>query len=247
MQNQIYSLDSPKAIKARKYGYVNAIHYMAPHTIAGVGNLCPWSTGPCRELCLGTTSGQAGMVKDIDSDKPQGNNVRQSRIDKARRFMRERNAYMADMVRATELAKRAARKQRKRLACRPNGSTDIAWEGVACERNGERYRNLMDAFPELPFVDYTKNPKRFDRRLPANYFLTFSYSGENLADCLQLLARKHNVAVIFAGDKPTTWHGYRVVDGDQHDLRHLDPKGVVVGLSPKGNKAKKSTSAFVVR
>jgi hypothetical protein len=46
---------------------------------------------------------------------------------------------------------------------------------------------------------------------------------------------------------PETWNGYRVINGDEHDLRHLDPKGVVVGLSPKGHKAKRSTSGFVVR
>ena len=29
--------------------------------------------------------------------------------------------------------------------------------------------------------------------------------------------------------------------------RFLDPKGVIVGLSPKGHKAKKDTSGFVIR
>ena len=29
--------------------------------------------------------------------------------------------------------------------------------------------------------------------------------------------------------------------------RHLDPRGVIVGLSPKGTKAKRDTSGFVVR
>jgi hypothetical protein len=55
------------------------------------------------------------------------------------------------------------------------------------------------------------------------------------------------VAIVFAGDKPETWNGYRVIDGDEHDLRHLDPKGVVVGLSPKGSKAKRDMSGFVLR
>ena len=38
-----------------------------------------------------------------------------------------------------------------------------------------------------------------------------------------------------------------MIDGDLHDLRHLDPKGVVVGLSSKGNKVKRDMSGFVVR
>ena len=41
--------------------------------------------------------------------------------------------------------------------------------------------------------------------------------------------------------------GKAVIDGDKHDLRHLDPKGgYIVGLTPKGAKAKKDLSAFTV-
>lgn len=46
---------------------------------------------------------------------------------------------------------------------------------------------------------------------------------------------------------PAEWNGMRVIDGDEHDLRHLDPRGVIVGLTPKGRKAKRDTSGFVVR
>jgi len=35
------------------------------------------------------------------------------------------------------------------------------------------------------------------------------------------------------------------VDGDDSDIRHIDPQGVVVALYAKG-KAKKDTSGFVV-
>jgi hypothetical protein len=35
------------------------------------------------------------------------------------------------------------------------------------------------------------------------------------------------------------------INGDENDLRFLDPKGVVVGLTAKG-KAKSDTSGFVV-
>ncbi len=40
MQNRIFSIDSPKAIKSLDYGYLNAIHYMAPASLSGF-NLCP--------------------------------------------------------------------------------------------------------------------------------------------------------------------------------------------------------------
>ena len=155
MQNRIFSVDSAKAVKAQGYGYLNAIHYLAPSNLSGF-NLCPHASPACALACLGWTSGQAGMVSN-DADM---NSVRLSRIVKAKRFMREREAYMRDVVRAIELAKRAARRKRLKLAVRPNGSSDIAWEGVACVRNGQQYRSIMHAFPELQFVDYTKNPRR---------------------------------------------------------------------------------------
>ena len=65
---RFFSLDSAKAIKAREYGYLNAINYMAPASTAGVGNLCPHASAGCLALCLGWYSGQAGMVKDQEND-----------------------------------------------------------------------------------------------------------------------------------------------------------------------------------
>jgi hypothetical protein len=65
-----------------------------------------------------------------------------------------------------------------------------------------------------------------------------------------LLTRGVNVAVVFAGDKPADWNGFTVIDGDLHDLRQLDPRGprgCVIALSPKGRKAKRDLSGFVVR
>jgi hypothetical protein len=44
---------------------------------------------------------------------------------------------------------------------------------------------------------------------------------------------------------PETYFGKIVVNGDETDLRFLDPKGVIVGLKAKG-KAKKDTTGFVV-
>lgn len=248
MQNRIFSTDSAKAVKAGEYGYLNAIHYMAPASLSGF-NLCPKASAGCKALCLGWFSGQAGMVANPDSERSR-NSVRQSRIDKARRFMRDRKAYMRDVVRSIELEQARAAKLGLKLCVRMNGSTDIAWEGIACERNGTTWRNLFVAFPDVEFVDYTKIAHRFKRPLPRNYHLTLSRSETNHNDCIDSLNRGVNVAIVFAGDKPAEWNGYQVIDGDLHDLRQLDPRGaigVVVGLSPKGSKAKRDTSGFVVR
>ena len=260
MQNRIYSVDSAKAIKAQSYGYLNAIHYMAPHKFAGVGNLCSHASPACIAACLGLYSGQAGMVKDQDRDM---NSVRLSRIAKAKRFMQDRAAYLLDMVRATDQVLAQAIAMNLAPCVRPNGCTDIAWEGVrfnvqrdgkgraiAVTLGGANGLSIFDHYPDVQFVDYTKNHTRFARKLPANYHMTLSRSETNEAHCLDALARGVNVAIVFAGDKPSQWNGFDVIDGDKHDLRHLDPRGargVVVGLSPKGRKAKKDTGGFVVR
>ena len=254
MQNRIFSIDSAKAIKAQEYGYLNAIHYLAPHDLSGF-QLCPHASAGCLALCLGWESGQAGMVKH-DADM---NSVRLSRIAKARRFMRERPAYMRDVVRSIELVCARAKRMGFKPCVRMNGSSDIAWEGIrinvgmiAAHPKLAPYlgMNLFEIFPDVAFVDYTKNPKRFDRTLPANYHLTFSRAEDNETTARQLLFRGINVAIVFAGDKPVTWCGFSVIDGDKHDLRQLDPRGsrgFVIGLSPKGRKAKRDTSGFVVR
>ena len=235
MKNRIFSSDNPKAIKAQKYGWSNAIHYMAPASLAGVGNLCPSASAGCIKLCLGTESGAATYYPS----------VLQSRIAKARRFMKERHAYLADMSKAIQAEIRKARKHGVKLCVRPNGSTDLAFEGI---RDGDGV-TLVERFPDVQFTDYTKSVKRAlafaTGKLPRNYHLTFSRSETNDADCLRVLQAGGNVAVVFRV-KPATWQGYLVIDGDEHDLRHLDPRGVVVALSPKGHKAKKDVSGFVI-
>jgi hypothetical protein len=158
VRNRIYSMDNPKAVKARNFGWLNAIHYMAPSTLAEVGNLCPRASKACEALCLGWFSGQAGMARD-----GQLNSVRASRIAKARRFMRERDAYLVDLVKATELAEAQAARLGLSLCVRPNGSTDIAWERIKVWRAGTLYPNIMSAFPAVQFTDYTKIASRFGK------------------------------------------------------------------------------------
>jgi hypothetical protein len=158
--------------------------------------------------------------------------------------MRDRQAYLHDVFRAIELLVNRAKRMNMKLCVRMNGSTDIAWEGI--RYNG---KNVFETFPDIDFVDYTKNPKRFDRPLPRNLHLTFSRSETNESDCVALLNRGVNVAIVFE-TVPATWKGFTVIDGDKHDLRQLDPRGArgtVIGLLPKGLKAKRDTSGFVLR
>lgn len=239
---RFFSVDSSKAIKARDYGYLNAINYMAPASTAGVGNLCPHASPGCLALCLGWYSGQAGMVSDQEHDT---NSVRDSRKAKAQLFMRDRHAFMAEMIAGIKRAQTTARNKGLKLCVRLNGATDINWP-----------RAIFDQFPNVQFVDYTKSVAKAlahaQGKLAPNYHVTFSRSEINEADCLRVLEAGGNVAVVSSAAMPETYLGHVVINGDKHDLRHLDNRtaargACVVWLSPKGLKAKRDQSGFVVR
>lgn len=242
---KFFSLDSPKAIKAQSFGYLNAINYMAPAQSGGVGNLCADASPTCLLLCLGWFSGQASMVSDLDNDT---NSVRESRKAKTRMFMHARKQFMAEMRAGIEAAIRQAIRQSLKLCVRLNGASDVPWEAIKCEDG----RTILETFPNVQFIDYTKSFKRAMKHaqglMPANYHLTFSRSETNEDRCLEILKAGGNVAVVFGDQLPETWNGWRVIDGDEHDLRHLDPRGgVVIGLKPKGVRARRDMSGFVVR
>jgi hypothetical protein len=230
------SIDNPKASKATAYGYLNAILYMAPSDSAGVGDLCPFA-GDCKAICLGEHSGQAAMRKD-DED----NAVTLARKARARVYMTERELFLRYVQLDVERLQGIARRMGLQLCYRFNGSTDVAVPAWLC--------NL---FPEVTFIDYTKNPNRMAQylagRLPVNYHLTFSRDTHNERLAERFLEQGGNVAVVFGTGRPETWHGFAVIDGDKHDVRvpAMDGHGVVVGLTPKGAKAKRETKGFIVR
>jgi hypothetical protein len=259
---RLFSVDNAKAAKAAGFGYLNAILYMAPADAAGVGNLCPHASAGCRAACLGEHSGQAAILKRGETL----NNTRRARILRAQTFMRDRPTFMRMLATGIARLARTAQKADLQLCVRLNGATDIAWEGCAVDVddataravraagfpcNVQRYPSLMALFSTLQFIEYTKNPFRMRKQargiLPANLYLTFSRSEENEEHVREILALGQNVAAVFGDGLPETYHGVPVINGDTHDLRHLDVRGRVVGLTPKGTKAKRDrTSGFIL-
>jgi len=113
----------------------------------------------------------------------------------------------------------------------------------------------MELFPNVIFYDYSKHFKRMIKylksQLPSNYHLTFSRNEANDFQTTQVLKAGGNVAVVFRKELPKTYKGYKVISGDDHDLRFLDQKNVVVGLKEKltlnkHGKLEKDNSGFVV-
>ncbi|MER9252499.1 hypothetical protein NKI59_11900 [Mesorhizobium sp. M0598] len=245
-----------KTIKGDKAGeFVTAIMYLAPARMAGGANLCSMATlAGCDPNHGGGCLVKAGRA----SYTP---NINLARIAKTQRYLASREAFMAELVRDIGRFARKAAKHGLKPAVRLNGTSDILWETAhPCYRDGQRFASIFEAFPEVQFYDYTKVYKRVSKALPANYSLTLSYSEASraYADAVKMAATwsKVNVAVVFrtkairdsymaAADG---FEGVEVIDGDETDMRFLDPKGAthVVGLYAKGNDAKRDSSGFVI-
>lgn len=219
-----------KTVKGQKKGYLTGIVYLAPSDASGVMNTCPNASKGCREACL-FTAGRGAM-----------SNVRDPRIAKTVAFHTDRKAWMTQLAKEiTALVKRAI-KNGLTPCVRLNGTSDIAWEDIPVLGAS----NIMRLFPNVQFYDYTKRPLRVVNNRIANYHLTFSRAESNEKHVQTVLkAGTVNIAVVFRKTLPATFYGRPVVNGDESDLRFLDPAGVVVGLVDKG-KAKKDQTGFVV-
>lgn len=217
-----------KTIKSDKLGdYITAILYMAPaDSVKGI-NVCPTSIlAACREACL-YKAGRGAM-----------SNVQAARIKKTE-FFRDNPVEFVDQL-ADDIRKaiKKADKLGVKLAVRLNGTSDIAWENKV----GSDGLTLMERFPAIQFYDYTKLP---GRKVPGNYHLTVSYSQANQEYARKALNTEKNIAVVFRHILPDTFKGRKVINGDLHDLRFIDPGNSIVGLIAKG-PAKKDKSGFVI-
>jgi hypothetical protein len=224
-----------KTVKGQKYGFMTGILYMAPATVAGP-NVCPMATiAGCEKACL-YSAGRGAF-----------NSVQQSRIDKAKWFHADRAGFMVQVARNIQgLIKKASAADMVPLV-RMNGTSDIRWESIPVTVDGVTYPNIMAMFPDVQFYDYTKLANR--KNIPANYDLTFSYSGTVGYQKYVQQAKDAGmrIAAVFRSveDIPATFLGMECVDGDDSDIRHMDPQGVVVALYAKG-AAKHDTTGFVV-
>jgi hypothetical protein len=240
---KLLSTGNPKVLKGLAQGYNTYILHLAPADLSGY-ETCAKRTFGCSAACL-NTAGRGGMFKKGEIT----NVIQQARIRKTKMFFENRIQFMADLVKDIELGI----KQSNRLGLVPvfrlNGTSDLSWEKYEVVRNGEVFTNIFAAFPDIQFYDYTKVIGRKVADID-NYHLTFSMADGNYMDCKRAVEEGLNIAVVFGIKKGTAMpkkffnHNLSVFNGDDSDLRFLDPKGCVVGLYAKG-KAKKDTSGFV--
>ena len=238
---KLLSTGNPKTLKGQSSGYMTYILHLAPADLSGY-NTCPKATTGCTAACL-NTAGRGGMFKKGETT----NVIQKARIRKTKMFFEDRITFMNLLVKDIQLGIKQAAKKGLIPVFRLNGTSDLSWEKYEVLVNEQSYTNVFMAFPEIQFYDYTKILGRKVTGL-ANYHLTFSDADGNDDDVLKAFEQGYNVATVFGIKKsqpmPETYNDVPVFNGDDSDLRFLDPKGVVVGLYAKG-KAKKDTSGFV--
>lgn len=241
---------NPKVAKGHSKGYMTAILHLAPSTISGY-NVCPMASSACAAMCL-NTAGRGAMFAGhkIHSLTPEetveaitqgvlSSRLHRARIARTKMFFEQREKFMIQLMREIEKFLRKAKRLNLTPVIRLNGTSDIRWENIPVHQ----YPNIFAAFPNIQFYDYTKLPNR--RNLPKNYHLTFSLHEANENFALNALDNNMNVAVVFRNKNfPKTFMNRKVINGDESDLRFLDPTNVIVGLKAKG-RARHDTTGFV--
>jgi hypothetical protein len=241
---QILSVDSDnsKLAKSREFGFLSVGISLAQADTSGY-NVCPKSSEPCRNACVGK-KGLAGVFPSIE----------EARIKKTRMLFQERDRFYAlldkDLAKLPGLSHSLGLK----IHFRADVFSDIDWRIGFRDSEKRGMFDRLEALPirrdQLELHDYTKDFWRWEREFQNNrrynleWKLTFSFSGENEELCLEVLRRGGRVAVPFdtkPHNLPKTWRGYRVVDGDVHDLQWLHGGGVVVGLAIKGERLGQGT------
>lgn len=220
---------SAKTIKGEKIGYLTGIVYLVPDE-----KLCPFAImAGCFNPCL-KSAGRGAF-----------NSVQKARAEKTEFFKENQRAFMLSLCADVwSLARKADRLALIPLV-RPNGTSDIPFENILIDG-----KTIFQMFPLVQWYDYTKHPSRnLDGKTAGNYDLTYSFSAITPKPIsikgLTNPANKRTAVVFYKRSEiPDTYRGWRVIDGDDTDVRHIEPSRVVVALYAKG-KAKHEKNGFV--
>ncbi len=220
-----------KTRKGEAKGYITYGMHLSPSNKSGF-NVCANASEGCKAACL-DTAGRGIMA-----------NVQTARVKKTLFFFRDRQAFLDMLWKEVESSIKSATRKDMTPCFRLNLTSDLPWHKI--KNAGE---TILEEFDGVQFYDYTPDPKRFSSyvsgELPSNYHLTFSRKEDNELLCDALFESGGNIAAVFRNQLPKSWKGRRVIDGDEDDLRFLDPENVVVGLVEKG-LAKKDDTGFVI-
>lgn len=208
----------PKARKSTRPEYVM---HLAPHRLAGVGSVCPWSTPGCRTDCL-YHSGRGSMES-----------VQRARIARTRFADADPVGFLTilfgDIMRILDRHTFDDHAPLIRL----NGTSDIAWEDV------QPIRLLMgrarERYGVAVFTDYTK-ADRYARPSTDVYRLARSLWPDryNATDVAQHWGQGDHVSVVVTGERERLirTHPRHVADASATDEWLLSGRPTIGALAP---------------
>lgn len=198
---------SQKIVKGEKLNFDTLVLYLSASKNAGV-DLCKFASTGCRLACL-VASGHA-----LIQSRAGKNQIAISRIVKTWLTVYRRDIAETVLCAEIEIAKKRAEKRGRKFAVRINGTSDLC------------FANVINAFPDVQFYDYTKDPERVS--MP-NYHLTFSYADTSKARIKhykQALKRGQSIAFpVIASDFEEACAMPECYSMDETDLRFLDNGG----------------------
>jgi hypothetical protein len=254
----LLSTNNAKTVKGEKKGITTYIMYLSPYNQNSKGiNLCSHASDGCAKACLFGSG--AARFSEVQNGK---RNKTEWFLDNRIEFLLQLDSEITKAEKLHGLIEGDEQKKKngidvlryKNFAIRLNGTSDIPFEKFKIRDN----KNIFELHPNVQFYDYTKNYVRMRKEMPSNYHLTFSLSETNKKVAFELLSEGKNVAMVFgvkkASNLPTEYEGYKVINGDETDLRFLDENNVIVGLkykllTGKGSKGKNdySENDFIIK
>jgi hypothetical protein len=214
--------------------YLVQILHLAP-SFASLFNTCSKATLGCGTNCLNESGhGQKHMMH-------KGTHaVHVARVIRTLIWFRYRDQFKIKFQRELDSQRSKAHRLGATPVVRPNGTSDLRFESL--------WPELFNDNPDIVFYDYTKDIGRNVSHIP-NYSLCYSVSEESTDMSIELAFRNGMNCVVVGrlkrnDSKPESYMGRPAIDGDSHDLRFLDPKGVFIILFAKGH-AYNDTTGFV--
>src|SRR5581483_11020760 len=176
--------------QAKGTGYLSVGLTLTPRGTGRAGRtLCPFASPGCAASCF------------ADYDRLAWPKNKRVAVARTRLLTQAPQRFYALLE--AELARESVHAKRLGipLVCRLNVVSDVPFE--------REYPALFSRFPDVQFMDYTKNMRRMLATRSQNYHLTFSRSERNESDCLTVLQAGGNVTVVFRKPPfPAMFWGY---------------------------------------
>ena len=251
--NKLYWLTSsnPKTLKSIEHGYITAVMHLAPANYSGYTACKHYSQ--CATTCLFHQGrGRFPTVRDARIKKTQ------------RLIEYPEDSIQEIAAEICYLQARLKGSDKPKLAIRLNCLSDIPWESITYSAlDNKTIFDAFPNVQFYDYTKWKYKERLAWQEMPLNYHLTYSFDGResDIKNCLEVLEHGHNVQMILTKphykkwneeadnnvkwvQKKYTYHKtwftrgipkpYTCIDGDDHDLRFLDPSPVVLMGREKG-------------